>query len=150
MADLNGFDANEVDPRVAYEALPAGKYTAVITASETKQTKSGGGQYLHLTFEVIEGDHKGRKFFVRLNLVNTNAQAVQIARAELSSICRAAGVMQPKDSCELHNLPMLVNLRTRKRNDADELENLVTKYERKEAATSQPQQAASGAAPWRR
>ncbi|MBI3865540.1 MAG: DUF669 domain-containing protein [Planctomycetia bacterium] len=149
MATLD-FNANEVDPRVAYEALPAGKYLAVITASEMKQTKSGGGQYLQLTFEVIEGDHKGRKFFVRLNLVNANAQAVQIARAELSSICRAAGVMQPRDSCELHNLPMLVTLRTRKRKDADELENLIGKYERKEVATGQPQQAASGAAPWRR
>lgn len=150
MADLNGFDANTVDPRVAYEALPAGKYLAVITASEMKQTKTGGGQYLLLTFEVIEGDHKGRKFFVRLNLINVSAEAVQIARAELSSICRAAGVMQPKDSCELHNLPMFVTLRTRKRKDANELENLIAKYERKEVAAGLPPQATTAAAPWKR
>lgn len=149
MAALD-FNANDVDPRVAYEALPAGKYLSVITASEMKQTKAGGGQYLHLTFEVIEGDHKGRKFFVRLNLINVNAQAVQIARAELSSICRAAGVMQPKDSCELHNLPLLVSLRTRKRKDADELENTVARYERKAVVAGEPQQAANSTPPWKR
>jgi hypothetical protein len=150
MADLGGFNANDVEPRGDFEALPTGKYTAVITASEMKQTKSGNGQYLQLTFEVLEGEHKGRKFWVRLNLVNPNAHAVQIARAELSSICRAAGIMQPKDSCELHNLPLLVTLRTRHQKGSDDLENVVSRYERKETAAGQPQQAASGAPPWKR
>ena len=33
---------------------------------------------------------------------------MKIAHGELSAICRAVGVMQPKDSIELHNLPLLV------------------------------------------
>lgn len=150
MADLTGFDANQVEPKGEFEPLPSGKYLALITASEMKSTKAGGGQYLQLTFEVLDGDHKGRKFWVRLNLINANATAVQIARAELSSICRATGIMQPKDSCELHNLPMLVTIRTRKRKDADEVENVISKYERKDAAAGQPQQATANTAPWRR
>jgi len=54
MATLN-FNANEVPPAEALEAVPAGKYIAVITESEVKPTKSGTGHFLELTFEIIEG-----------------------------------------------------------------------------------------------
>ena len=46
MANLNGFNANEVEPNSSFEPIPAGKYLAAITASETKPTKSGNGSYL--------------------------------------------------------------------------------------------------------
>ena len=36
------------------------------------------------------------------------ATAVKIARAELSAICRAVGVMAPNDSVELHDLPLVM------------------------------------------
>jgi hypothetical protein len=50
---------------------------------------------------------------------------VQIARAELSAICRAVGVMAPKDSVELHNLPVTVHVRCKKRQDTGEIGNEV-------------------------
>src|SRR5262245_3054907 len=100
---LNGFNANDVDPNFAFEAIPAGKYLAVITESEMKPTKAGVGQYLQFTFQVLEGEYKGRLVWSRLNLDNPNATTVKIARAELSAICRAIGVPAPKDSAELHN-----------------------------------------------
>ena len=99
MADLNGFNANEVEPSASFEALPAGKYLAAITDSEMKPTKNGSGSYLQLTFTILEGDCKGRVVWARLNLVNPNQTAVKIAQSELSAVCRAAGVMTPKDSC---------------------------------------------------
>lgn len=152
MADLQGFNANDVDPRGDFDPLPSGKYVAVITESEMTLTKSGGGHYLKLTFEVVDGEYKGRKLWGRLNLDNPNAKAVAIARAELSAICRAVGVMQPKDSVELHNIPLVLSVKAKKRKDEDELENVIAKYERKEAAAGQPQQAApaSTTPPWRR
>ena len=55
MADLRGFDANQVEPTAALDPVPAGKYPAVITESEMKPTKNGAGSYLQLTFQVIEG-----------------------------------------------------------------------------------------------
>jgi len=45
MPNPNGFNANEVDPNFAFEALPAGKCRVVITDSEMKPTKSGGGRH---------------------------------------------------------------------------------------------------------
>lgn len=44
-------------------------------------------------------------------LNNANETAVRIARGALSSICRAVGTPHPKDSCELHDLPLLVKVR---------------------------------------
>ena len=47
MATIN-FNASEVEPSVGFEAIPAGKYQAVIVDSDMKQNKSGTGEYLQL------------------------------------------------------------------------------------------------------
>ena len=152
MPTLNGFDANQVDPNFAFEAIPAGKYLAVITESEMKPTKSGVGQYLQFTFQVIEGEYKGRLVWTRLNLDNPNATTVKIARAELSAICRAVGVPAPKDSVELHNIPLVITVGLKKRDDNGEMGNVIKGYAKKDAAAARTSVAAgsNGAPPWKR
>ncbi|MBI1900548.1 MAG: DUF669 domain-containing protein [Planctomycetia bacterium] len=149
MADLQGFDANQVEPAGDFEPIPAGKYLAVITESEMKDNNAGNGSYLQLTFQVQDGPYKNRLLWTRLNLDHPNAIAVEIARAELSAICRAVGVLAPKDSVELHNLPLVIRVRLKKRKDTGELTNEVKGYSKKEA----PALAAAGAnntPPWKR
>ena len=153
MADLSGFDANQVEPSRDFDPIPAGKYVALITESEMKANKAGTGHYLQLTFQIIDGAHKGRHLWARLNLDNPNAQAVQIARAELSAICRAVGILAPNDSVELHNLPLVIHVKCKKRDDTGELGNDIKGYAKKEApaapaANAQPQ--ANTTPPWRR
>ena len=131
MANLNNFDANNVDPSVALDPIPAGKYTAVITETEMKPTKAGGGKYLQLTFQIVDGDHKGRLVWARLNLENKSEMTVKIARGELSAICRAVGVMAPKDSIELHNIPLEINVGLKKRDDNGEFTNVIKGYGKK-------------------
>lgn len=147
MVDLGGFDAEQVEPARVFEPLPAGKYPAVITDSEWKRTKSGNGRYLQFAFQVIEGPHKGRILWARLNLENHNATTVEIAQAELSAICRAVGVMRPRDSVELQNLPLLLNVACKKRQDTGGITNEIAGYEAKPNAA--PVAAANGnSAPW--
>ena len=139
MANLNGFDASTVDPSTSFDPIPAGKYLAAITESEMKPTKTGSGSYLQLTFTVLDGPYKNRVLWARLNLNNPNATAVKIARGELSAICRAVGVLQPRDSVELHNLPLVINVKLKKRQDTGELTNEIKGFEAKgsgAAATS--------------
>jgi len=150
MTNLQGFDANEVEPMDEFEPIPAGKYPAVITESEMKPTKSGTGSYLELVFQIIEGEYKGRLLWSRLNLDNPNDLAVKIAQGELSAICRAVGVMQPKDSIELHNLPLIVSVKCKKREDTGEIVNEIKGYAKKETAAAQPKQEASSTPPWAR
>lgn len=133
MADLRGFDANNVEPAGDFEPIPAGKYLAVITDSEMKPTKAGTGSYLQLTFQVIDGEYRNRLLWARLNLDNPNDTARKIAQGELSAICRAVGVMAPRDSVELHNLPLVIHVRCKKRTDTGEIVNEVKGYAKKEA-----------------
>lgn len=105
MASLN-FNAAAVDPTDNFAPVPAGDYPVVIVESEMKDTKTGTGQYLQIVLEVIEGPMKGRKIWDRLNIVNSNRTAVEIAEKALSQICHAIGVLQPQDSAELHGKPL--------------------------------------------
>jgi len=152
MADLSGFNANEVEPNAPFEPLPAGKYIAAIVASEIKPTKKGDGNYLQFEFEVLEGDCKGRKIWDRLCINHPNEMTQKIARGSLSAICRAVGVMQPRDSVELHNLPVELTVKVKRREDTKDLVNEVKGYAPREAAAGQPQQAPVGDStpPWKR
>jgi len=154
MANLNGFNATEVEPTTSFDPLPAGKYLAVITESEMKPTKSGSGSYLQLTFMIMEGEYKNRILWARLNLNNPNATAVKIASSELSAICHAVGVMTPRDSVDLHNLPLVITVKLKKRDDTGELTNEIKGYAKKDAAGANGQQpqapVADNTPPWKR
>ena len=106
------FDANTVEPS-NFDVFPAGKYLAQIVSSEMRPTKDGRGQYLFLELDILEGPFAGRKLFDRLNLVNDNPDTVDIATRTLSSICRATGQMQVKDSEQLHLIPLIADVRVR-------------------------------------
>lgn len=128
MASLDSFNANEVEPHVGFDPLPAGDYLCVVAKSEKKPTKKQDGFLLELELQVIDGPSKGRILWDRLNMWNPNPKATEIARAQMSALCRAVGVMQPKDSTELHNIPLIVSVKVEKREDNGEYANRVTAY----------------------
>jgi hypothetical protein len=114
MAYIGTFDATTIAPATEMTALPSGEYLMAITESEMKETKGGTGQYLQLVFAVLNAaipELIGRKVFVRLNLINSNQTAVDIAQRELSAICHAIGVLKLQDSQQLHDLPMTCSVK---------------------------------------
>ena len=149
MANLRGFDATTVEGSTEYPLLPSGRYSAALTHSEMKATRSNNGAYLELVFEIIEGECKGRKVWARLNLDNPNPLAVKIARSELSALCRAVGVLTPKDSTELHDLPLLITVKQKTGKDGS-IRNEIKGYAKKDAAAGKPMQTFSSTPPWRR
>ena len=142
MAIIN-FNANEVEPSKAFDPIPAGKYIAVITDSEMKETRAGTGRYLQLEFEITDGEYAGRKLWSRLNIENQNAEAVRMARADLSAICRAVNVLTPNDSIDLHNLPLVIKVHCRKDKNTGEITNDIRGYESR--ANYRPEPKASAA-----
>jgi hypothetical protein len=129
MASLN-FNANDVEPVGDYTPLPIGSYTVIISATEIKDTKNKTGQYLQFVYSVVDGEHQGRLLFDRLNIKNENVTAQEIAQRALSSICRAVGVMHPKDSDELKNIPFVVKVGIRAASGEYPASNIVKSYER--------------------
>lgn len=109
MAQLDQvFNADEIpeDDR-SFEPLPAGDYEMQVIESEIKDTKSGSGQQLVLTLEVLSGPSQGRRVWDRLNIVNQNADAQRISQRALADLCLATGVTALKDTEELHFKPFI-------------------------------------------
>ncbi|MCK5604793.1 DUF669 domain-containing protein, partial [Candidatus Pacearchaeota archaeon] len=93
--------------------IPQGQYQAVILSSEMKPTKNGQGQFLALTLAITQGDYANTEFIERLNIVNQNAVAVEIAYKTLARISEAVGMTQtPADSNELHNKALMIQIET--------------------------------------
>jgi len=111
-ANLKGFNAENVEPQ-SWDVLPPGDYEVAIIDSDMRPTKNGEGEYLELQMDVLDGKWKGRKLFDRLNLKNKNPKAVEIAKATLSSICRAVEVLTPNDSSDLHGRPLIAQVKVR-------------------------------------
>jgi hypothetical protein len=109
MASLD-FDANTYEPNKPLDVIPPGEYDAIIVSSERKPTASGNGDRLQLELQIISGEHQNRKLFDNLNMWNKNQQALEIARATFSAICRAVNVPSPRNSEELHNKPLTVKV----------------------------------------
>jgi len=154
MADLRGFNADNIEPSRDFEPLPAGKYVAVITESEMKETKSGLGRYLQLLLSIIEGPHRNRTLWVRLNLENPSQQATKIAKGQLYAIYEALDVRAPNSSAELHDLPMTIHVRCKKRPDTNEIVNEVNGFSKRESTASPPPStggsSTSSTPPWKR
>ena len=107
------FDANKVAPQQSFEPMPTGWYKAMAIDSEVKPTSAGTGTRLSIEWQIIEGEHSGRKVFDNINLANPNPKCAEIGQAQLSAICHATGALQVADSTQLHNLPCLIRVKIR-------------------------------------
>lgn len=140
MADL-GFD---FDPSTVpaddrnFDPLPPGQYEAEIVASEVRDTKSGNGRLLALTWKIVRGPHEGRQIWQNLNIQHDNAQAQDIGQKQLRGVCDAIGVAAIRDSEDLHFKPAIITVGVQK-NDAS----------RNEVKQVKPLPHATGAAPAR-
>lgn len=109
--DFNTADVPEDDR--SFSPLPAGEYLMQVIESELKDTKSGNGQQLVLTLEVIDGPNSGRKVWDRLNIRHVNADAQRIAQRALADLCLAVGLQGVRDSEELHFKPFTAKVTIR-------------------------------------
>lgn len=155
MAKLDGYNPNNHDPSKPIEAMPKGDYLVMMVDSEWKDTKANdGGKYLMFTAEVIDGEYKGRKLFVNLNLINKNPVAVKIAEEDLSAICHAVGEMGVlNDSATLHGKPLVAKVGVKEYKG--ELRNEVKGFRAMKGAApvaapvaAAPAAAPASAAPW--
>lgn len=146
-AELN-FDATKVAPSTGKpDPVPVGEYTLAITESEVAATKAGTGRILNLTVSVLAPEqYKGRKIFVGLNVQNPSAEAQRIAQAELSAICHATGVLQLRNSSQLHNIPFKGKVGITQDAGYDP-KNKITKYMAPDGSSAATPQAAPAAAP---
>lgn len=151
----SGFDSTAKENQRVNNALPAGEYHAVLVASEKKATKLGDGAYLDCQFQIASGEFQNRRVMHKFNLWlaltdDKKRMAVQIAKGQLSELCRAVGVLNPKDSTELHGIPMMIRLNC-KENGEYGMQNNITKFSpmpNRQAVAPVPVPAAASDNPW--
>jgi hypothetical protein len=92
--------------------LPVGDYQAHVKDSGMSATKDNPKHFfLKLDWEILAGDCAGKVLIQRLNLVNSNPTAVEIAQKHLKSICDAMAITGPiGDSVVLHNKPIVISV----------------------------------------
>lgn len=112
------FNAADYDPSAgAGSILETGVYLVAITKSDIQPTKNRDGHYLALTLTVQDGLSKGLSVVDRLNINNTNQQAVDIAYRTLSAICHVTGRINMQDTNELHGIPFVIEVEKKPRQD---------------------------------
>ena len=162
---MASFGNNKVDYSTVHaqgELIPAGMYQAIITSSGGDpndertgedglvSSRSGKGRYLPMTFEIIEGEYKGRPIFKNFNLENTNEQAVRIAQSEIKELLQAVGwdfaakPCGPDDTSEIHMIPLTLQVVTRTNKQTDDEQNEIKHFKPRQTAGT-PSSANSGA-----
>jgi hypothetical protein len=116
------FDTSSYDPAKDapsdFSLIPAGQYICQIIDSEVKDTKAGDGKYLQLTWEVLDGEYRGRRIFERINFLNKNRAVQDRAEKDISSICFYSGVQNPNSPHLLHYKPVKLRIIIKKSKDA--------------------------------
>jgi len=104
------FDSSNQQGQDTNDVLPAGDYLMQVVQSEVRATKDGSGQYVWLEFDILDGEHQGRKYWERLNIWNANPTAAEIANRALTSLTRACGMVAIDDTEDLHFKPIKVRM----------------------------------------
>lgn len=84
------------------EPFPKGDYPVELIETDVVPTKKGDGQLLKYTAQVVDGEHKDRRVWGQMNLINPNAQAQDIGQREFRALREVTGVPNPDDTEELH------------------------------------------------
>jgi hypothetical protein len=87
------------DPSVhegtGFTTFPPGWYQAHIVETSIEDAKNGNGTYLLAVFEVLNGEHKGRRIYQNVTLQNASQQAVEIGQRLLKDIYDSVGITGP-------------------------------------------------------
>lgn len=130
------FKASEhVASQPGYEILPPGEYEVVITSSEEAVAKSSGNTYIKLTFQIIDGDFKGRNVWHNLILTAGSMEGQRKIDGIITSLCNACGVDEFEDTNDLHDIPLIILLTQKPEADGFGAQNKITSFKSAKAVS---------------
>jgi hypothetical protein len=107
MSEAYSFDSAGIEPSKPREGvIPKGWYRAHVVEASMKDAKTAGNKFAELEWSLLDGEHKGRKVWDRLNVVNDSEKAQDIARRDMAAICHATGVLKFRFLDELKYKPV--------------------------------------------
>jgi hypothetical protein len=92
--------------------LREGHYVARITDAVIKPYKSGKGQGVHLTWELLDEAYAGRKLWSNCTLTHESEKAMKFGRQRFKDICDACGITESfRDLTLLYDKPCTIFVR---------------------------------------
>lgn len=138
MGNLAGYNANNVDGTNNFDPVPPGDYPVQCVKTEVKRAKSGA-DYISMEFEVIAGQHQGRRLWDNFNLWHHNPDAKLIAERQLKSLCEAVGILTPQDSDDFLMKPVVAAVKIQPGKDGYDPSNKISAYKAANSQFSAPQ-----------
>lgn len=103
--------------------LPDGEYLATIQDADYRDNATGTGSYVMTEFEIIDGQHSGRKVWSNYNVQHQNTQAQDIGQQQFAKLCLATlGKPSCADTDELIGRQVVIGVA---RDKKDETRNRV-------------------------
>jgi hypothetical protein len=145
---MEGWSADQEQPLADFGLLPKGWYAGYVESTERKESKgSPGNHYLNATIVSTDESAPGRKFWPMFFLWYQKQDTVIRARREFGSLCRATGRIAPKNTDEIHKIPIGFYL-SHSKDSNGEIVNKVTNYcteaDLSKKKASQPKQKPAG------
>jgi len=107
MPEIGGtFDTSTAEKRQSFDVIK-GTHPAQVIESDVVTTKHGG-MGAKLTFEIIDGQYRGRKVWGFINISNPSPEAQRIGQSELRELCEAVGLGAISNTDELHFKPLML------------------------------------------
>lgn len=129
---MSFFDAeNEQSELNDFTPLPAGTYHMCVTDMDMKEDQHGI-EYIAVTYEVCDGDHKNRKLFDNIYLTHEIESLQKNSRAKLKLLCQAKNIKSlggPSDLAKFIGLEvwLKVDLYTSKKKEDAKPRNIINK-----------------------
>ncbi len=118
---LNFIPDPNFKPKRQFDLIPTDDYVVMIIGTEQKKTK--GGHALNLTFQVLDGPYKNRRFWVMLNIDHYDDAVQQRAYNELHSLCKALNITDELTTEALCNKALTARVYESKAKDGFEAKN---------------------------
>ena len=154
MAKMN-FDASAVElddgeyTTSKYDIpVPEGSYLAEIVDQNEKENDKKTGRYVHVKWEIAEGEHLGRWIPEWINYIHESETAQRIAAKQLKKLCDALGIDKMTDTeAQLQGKRAILTVGIDRR---DKSRNAVFDYApvQQSAPTPAPEAEAPASRPW--
>ena len=128
--------------------VPDGSYLAEIVDQDEKENKKQSGRYVHVKWEIAEGEHLGRWIPEWINYIHESEAAQRIAKKQLKKLCDALGIDKMTDTeAQLQGKRAIITVGTDKNDDS---RNVVFSYApvQQSAPTTTPEAEAPASRPW--
>lgn len=130
------FETADYEAPMDFEIIPEGTEVRMkCTEAEEKETSSGGTM-IAATFQIVEGEYKGRKVWTNFNVVNKSEKAQNFGRRMVSGWARACGKPNANDTDQLLEKPFWCKLGIEKGSGPYKDKNIISSFLMPEGASS--------------